>query len=707
MNSKYEPNKIEGKWQKKWEEDQVHRAEIDADKKKYILDMFPYPSGDGLHVGHVRGYTASDILSRYYRMNGYSVLHPMGWDAFGLPAENAAIKQKTLPQKIIPGYIANFKAQMQALGLSYDWSREFMTTDPNYYKWTQWLFIQFFKMGLLTKKETPIYFCPVCQTGLAQEEVLEDGTHERCGNKVEERTLPQWIFRITKYADRLLDDLEGLDWPAGIIEQQKNWIGKKQSEDGSKTIYHLRDWIFSRQRYWGEPIPMVHCAKCAEDKVSYWDSNNLEIRNSTLEIGNKDSVIKSDVKTNIQEWTAEIKSDLNGWFPVPEEDLPVKLPEVDSYQATTTGRSPLSEIEEFVNTICPNCGGAATRETDTMPNWAGSCWYFIYFSGNNIHQNDKKNNATNLENWKLKIENSANHWLPVDWYIGGAEHAVLHLLYARFWMKAMYDLDLVKALEPFTKLNNVGLIIAEDGRKMSKSFGNVINPNEIVNQFGADTLRLFEMFLAPFSQEVAWSSNAIAGSSRFLARIWQMYQSFANITINQQNEDLDLAVELQKLVLTVSEDITNVKFNTAISSMMVFLNHWEEKESAVRKGQNADDNSYKTLSHDSAKIFLKLVAPFAPHLAEELWYGVFDAKSSIHLEAWPQPKAVQKSSHKLTIPVQVDGRIRDVLIVENNDISESTIVDMALQSEKVKKWVEGKKYQVIYKEGKILNLVTE
>ncbi|MFH1827070.1 MAG: leucine--tRNA ligase, partial [bacterium] len=700
MKSKYLPKNFEEKWIRKWEKDKIYRTSEKKDKS-YILDMFPYPSGSGLHVGHVRIYTASDVLARFFRLKGKNVLHPMGWDAFGLPAENVAIKAKKNPIDMVPKNIEVFKKQMKNLGFSYDWDREFSTTDPNYYKWTQWLFIQFFKSGLLYKKTTPVYYCEYCKTGLAEEEVLANGKHERCGNEITRKTLPQWIFRINLYANDLLKDLDGLDWPDGIKKMQKNWIGrsegmdidfkvisnklevkrikvfttrqdtifgatgiiiapehrlveeilnnkeidievdrnkiKKYAEDakkksdlartdleknktgifsglyaenpvnqkkvpiwiadyvvgwhgygavmfvpdgdkrdfefakkyglliekvverenydepyvdegyllknkdienfinddsffekkietkffrdliskkieergfGKKNVqYKLRNWIFSRQRYWGEPIPMIFCQKCADAKILWWDINSE----------NKQKLVHN-LDQDMQEM-------LYGWFPISEKELPLKLPHLESYEPGAFGESPLSNAKDWMQTICPNCKNPAKRESDTMPNWAGSCWYFLAFPSWNQEKsklqmtNDKpqinyKTQAKNSKRlefknlnlfgaWNLKFRALILDWLPVDWYLGGAEHAVLHLLYSRFWIKALYRLKLVDIKEPFLRLRNVGLVIAEDKRKMSKSFGNIINPDDIISEFGADALRITEMFMAPFSQEIA------------------------------------------------------------------------------------------------------------------------------------------------------------------------------------------------------------
>ncbi|MFA6016896.1 MAG: leucine--tRNA ligase [Patescibacteria group bacterium] len=820
MTQMYQPSEFEKKWVEDWEKNKVYSVgtglDLSVQKKQYVLAMFPYPSGAGLHVGHVRNYTGTDVVARYFRMNGHSVLHPMGWDAFGLPAENAAVKAKKNPMDMVPEHIATFKKQMMSLGFSYDWGREFATTDPNYYKWTQWLFIQFYKIGLLYKKNAPINYCPTCKTGLAEEEVLPDGTHERCGTKIEKRDLPQWVFKITKYADRLLSDLEGLDWPKGILEMQRNWIGKKEGinikykvknsdeiitcfttrpdtnfgatfivlapehefvkkinkedvkkyiqdtaskseqerlnenkkktgvftgfyainnlngkeipiwvsdfvlsgfgtgavvgvpghdlrdydfakefnidiirvvvgKDGDKseiikreqvqeeegiminseflngleihiatkkimdyleekgwgkrvTTYHLRDWIFSRQRYWGEPIPMVNCEKC-------------------------------------------------GWQPIPEDQLPLKLPYVKSYEPTETGESPLSVIPEFVNTKCPNCGGPAKRETDTMPNWAGSCWYFIRFA--------------QMKNEKLKVKNFEEEWLdltknnkllPVDWYLGGAEHAVLHLLYSRFWVKALYDLKLLDFKEPFLRLRNQGMILAEDHRKMSKSFDNVINPDVVINEFGADALRVYEMFMAPFNQEISWATKSLQGSYRFVKRIWDLFQEYNNETMEQSNnENQQLVVKLQKTIRKVTTDIPEVKFNTSIASMMEFLNDYEK-------------NPYG-LSKENAKKFLQILAPFAPFMTEEIWRNVFGEKESIHLSAWPKIEG-EIVEEEIVLPISINGKLRDTIKIQSTNVkNQKEIEELALKSEKVKKYIEGKEYKIIYVPGKILNFI--
>ncbi len=823
MLIKYLPAEFEKKWVENWEKEKIYQT-ASGKKKQYILAMFPYPSGSGLHVGHVRNYTGTDVVARYFRMNNYSVLHPMGWDAFGLPAENAAVKAKKNPMDMVPEHIVTFKKQMKSLGFSYDWNKEFSTTDPSYYRWTQWLFIQFYKMGLLYKKNAPINFCPSCKTGLAEEEVLANGTHERCETKIIKKDLPQWLFKITSYADRLLTDLQGLEWPKGILEMQKNWIGKKEGinisykvkdndevitcfttrpdtnfgatfiviapehkfvkkilnskskeikkyveeskvksemertsegskktgvftgfyainnlngreipiwisdfvlpqfgtgavigvpghdlrdfefakefridiirvvvgKDGDKskitkkeqvqeeegtminseflngldiytatkkimdyfekkgwgkkiTAYHLRDWIFSRQRYWGEPIPMINCKKC-------------------------------------------------GWQPLPEDQLPLELPYIRSYEPTETGESPLSVISEFVNTTCPKCGGKAKRETDTMPNWAGSCWYFIRFA----QMKNEKLKMKNLREEWLASQNIGKSWLPVDWYLGGAEHAVLHLLYSRFWVKALYDLKLLDFKEPFLRLRNQGMVLAEDHRKMSKSFGNVINPDDVIDEFGADALRVYEMFMAPFNQEISWSTKSLQGSYRFVKRIWDLFQIFVGDEfIRPVDEDKQLVVKLHKTIQKVTSDIPELKFNTSIASMMEFLNEYE--------------NNPQGLSRENAKKFLQILAPFAPFLTEEIWRGVFGEKTSIHLSSWPKVEG-EIVEEEIILPVQINGKLRDTIKIQRSLLRQGfggqvNIEKLVLKSEKIKKYIIGKPKKIIYVPGKIINFI--
>lgn len=876
-SKKFQPQNFESQWTETWLKEKTYKARIDdRDEKMYVLDMFPYPSGAGLHVGHPRGYTATDILARYYRMQGKSVIHPMGWDAFGLPAENAAIKAKTNPKKLVPQNIENFKRQMQMLGFSYDWDREFSTTDPEYFKWTQWLFIQFYKMGLLYKKNTPINYCPSCKTGIAEEEVLPDGTHERCGNPITKKDLPQWIFKITKYADELIDSLEGLKWPKGILEMQKNWIGRKEginivykiegtsesitcfttrpdtnfgatfivlapehelvskivtgdisllnitppmcknisdyvaqaqakteldrmsegrkktgvftglyainnlngakipvwisdfvlkdfgtgavvgvpghdlrdfefaqefnlpvirvvvSSDGDTSpienvsqvheaegtmvnsefldgmdihkakdtmmdyiedkgwgdrvvTYHLRDWIFSRQRYWGEPIPMVYCEACAQSGKSYFNTlhEKLEMRNEKLE-------------NTVEGWKSEIGDSMNGWFPLDEKSLPLDLPDVEKYEPLESGQSPLAAIDSFVETKCPHCGGKAMRETDTMPNWAGSCWYFIYFAQMGSEGFEKQKGVSpSFDSWKNMSAPEARVWMSVDWYVGGAEHAVLHLLYSRFWMHAMYDMNLVSEQEPFLRLRNVGMILAEDNRKMSKSWGNVINPDDVVAEYGADALRLYEMFMAPFSQEIAWSTRTLQGTHRFLKRIWSLCQVYANGEVKNPVTGDDLKRKLYETIDKVSRDIPEIKFNTAVAAMMEFLNDWE-------KGWNLKK---ETLSIGDLQSFLKILAPFAPYMTEEIWRNILDEKNSIHKAQWPTIDVSFLNKTDVEIPVQVNGKVR-VVITMPSDSGREEIIEKALAEEKIKQYTDGKDIKkIVFVPGRVLNLI--
>lgn len=790
---KYEFSKIEKRAQKIWEERKIFQTTLDIKKPKYyVLDMFPYPSGDGLHVGHVKLYTATDVISHYYRLKGYNVLHPTGWDAFGLPAENYAIKVKKNPAEVVEANVQRFKNQMRNLGFSYDWSREINTTDPEYYKWTQWIFIKMFEEGLAYQAETPINFCPSCKTGLANEEVIS-GECERCGTRVEKRSLKQWILRITKYADRLLEDLCELNWPEPIIEMQKNWIGRSEgtdivfklnvqeelkvyttradtlfgctylvvapehemitkykdkinnysevsayidsikakselertdlakektgieikgitatnpvnnrtvpifvadyvlghygtgavmavpahderdfdfakkynldikfvigpaedktkaktdygilndseefnnlkSEDAIKKItqklkdigqgdftvnYKLRDWIFSRQRYWGEPIPVIHCDKC-------------------------------------------------GPVAVDTKDLPVKLPYLEDYEPTGTGESPLAKVKEWVNTTCPRCGGNGKRETNTMPNWAGSCWYYLRFA-------DPKNKN------ELISKEADEYFSPVDFYLGGAEHAVLHLLYARFWHKFLYDIKVVKDLEPFKKLQNVGLILAPDRQKMSKSRGNVINPDDVVKTHGADALRMYEMFIGPFDQPAVWSKNGIVGTYKYLEKV----ESSFNIA---EKEDSRIETLLNELIASISEKIEKGYFNTAISDFMKFSN----------------DVDLSSMSASQWERFVVTLAPFAPHLCEDL-YQKISSKGSIFESSWPKSKRIEKT--KINYVVQINGKKKAVVEVDST-LEKNQILGKIHGVEIVKNALNGKTVKKeVFIENKLVNFV--
>ncbi len=801
-NPDYQPEIIEPKWQKYWEETKAHQAADNSDKPKfYNLDMFPYPSGAGLHVGHFKGYAANDVVARYKRMAGYNVLHPMGWDAFGLPAENYAIKTGIQPEISTNNNIENIKRQMKMAGLSYDWSREINTTDPEYYKWTQWIFLKLFEKGLAYESELPINWCPSCKTGLANEEVV-GGNCERCGAPAGKKSLRQWVLKITAYADRLLEDLDGLDWPNRIIEMQRNWIGKsegaeikfkiKDSEEqinvfttrpdtlfgctyivlapehpfiaqykgkinnydevekyvnvakqkmdlerisevkdksgvrlegvvaidpvngrevsvwaadyvlmnygtgaimavpahdcrdfefakkynlgiievikpkqgnselpyegdgvlvnsdqfngfdwdeaknkitewleqkgaAKKTVhYKLRDWVFSRQRYWGEPIPLIHCDKC-------------------------------------------------GVVPVPESELPLRLPKVEKYQPTGTGESPLAAITDWVNTTCPKCGGKARRETNTMPQWAGSSWYYLRFL-DPANAND------------LVAKDKEKYWMPVDLYVGGAEHAVLHLLYARFWHKVLFDIGVVSTKEPFQKLRNIGIVLAEDGQKMSKSKGNVVSPDDIVKEFGADTLRVYELFMGPFDQAIAWSTDSVRGSRKFLGRVWNLVIECA---ANAESSD-EVLRRVHKLNQKITSDIEQLKFNTAVAAYMEFLNFAEANKGKVGK--------------DTLERMILLLAPLAPHICEEMWQKL-GHQESVFKQTWPVADASLIKEDEIEIIVQINGKLRDKITVSAM-VSQEAAIELAKASKIVQEWIDNRPIKkAVYVEGRLINFV--
>lgn len=802
--NKYDHKAVEAKWQQIWDEKECFVAPNDYTKPKfYALVEFPYPSGMGLHVGHPRSYTALDIAARKKRMQGYNVLYPMGWDAFGLPTENFAIKNHIHPAEVTKNNVARFKSQLKSLGLSFDWSREINTTDPNYYKWTQWIFLQLFKKGLAYKKEMAVNWCTSCKCVLANEEVV-NGVCERCGSEVVRKTKSQWMLAITKYAQRLIDDLDDVDYIERVKTQQKNWIGRstgaevdfKTTEGDTLTVYttrpdtlfgatymvispehpaiekwadkleniedvrayreeaarksdfertelnkdktgvrlsgvrainpvndkeipifvsdyvlmsygtgaimavpahddrdwefakkfgceiievvaggedvqkaaftakdetgilvhsgfldgktvkdaipamiawleekgighqkvnyKLRDWVFSRQRYWGEPIPIVHCEKC-------------------------------------------------GFVPLPEDQLPLTLPEVDSYEPTENGESPLAKMTDWVDTTCPCCGGPAKRETDTMPQWAGSSWYFLRYMD---PHNDKE----------LCSKEALEYWSPVDWYNGGMEHTTLHLLYSRFWHKFLYDIGVVPTKEPYAKRTSHGMILGENGEKMSKSRGNVVNPDEIVETYGADTMRLYEMFIGDFEKAAPWSSTSIKGCRRFVERIWNLYEQVKDgDAYTEENETI-----IHKTIKKVGEDIENLKNNTAIAALMSLVNQFYDK------GVNRAE--YETL--------LKLANPFAPHVTEELWQ-MLGHDTVLSLESWPvfdESKTVESS---IEIGVQVNGKLKSTVKLPV-DCEQQLAIDTALADEKVKNAVAGKNIvKTIVVKNKIINLVVK
>ena len=807
----YNHRVIEKKWQKYWDGNKTFKTLDDHTKEKfYALDMFPYPSGAGLHVGHPEGYTATDILSRYKRANGYNVLHPMGWDAFGLPAEQYALDTGNDPRDFTKTNIDTFRRQIKELGFSYDWDREVNTTDPNYYKWTQWIFKKLYEKGLAYVDEVPVNWCPALGTVLSNEEVI-DGKSERGGHPVERRPMRQWVLKITDYAEKLLADLDILDWPESLKAMQRNWIGKsvgaeidfkiegtdkaftvfttradtvfgvsycvlapehklveeivtegqraaveeyldivkRKSDlertdlnkdktgvftgayainpvngekvelwiadyvlasygtgavmavpahderdyefatkfnlpikaviedngevvvpfygDGkhinsdfinglnndeaiakviefleenkvgrSKVTYKLRDWLFSRQRYWGEPIPIIH-----------WEDGTMTT--------------------------------------VPDSELPLLLPETDNIKPSGTGESPLANIEEWLNVVDPETGKKGKRETNTMPQWAGSCWYYLRYI-------DPHNDEMFADPEKLK------YWLPVDVYIGGAEHAVLHLLYARFWHKVLYDLGLVPSREPFQKLFNQGMILAEgkDGRpeKMSKSKGNVVNPDDIIVSHGADTLRVYEMFMGPLDASIAWSENGLDGSRRFLDRVYRLFVDEETGKVNDKVQDKDnaeLEVSYNYTIKKVSEDIEILGFNTAISQLMVFVNDCYKAEYIPRK---------------YALGFIQLLAPFAPHLAEEMW-EVYGNTESISYVPWPTFDESKLVSDTVEIVVQLMGKVKAKLDVKK-DLTPAELEQIVLANEEVKELIEGKQVmKVIVVPGRLVNIVAK
>lgn len=799
LEGEYNHKKIETKWQEYWEINGLHKAtDNDPREKYYCLIEFPYPSGDGLHVGHVRSNTAMDVIARKRRAEGYNVLYPIGYDSFGLPTENYAIKTGIQPQIVTKNNTSTFSKQLRSLGFSFDWSREIDTSNPTYYKWTQWIFIQMFKEGLAYKKKTNINWCMSCKTGLAKEEVV-NGACERCGGEIEKREKDQWMLAITKYADRLDKDLDTTEYIDTIKIQQRNWIGrsdgaefefkisnntrkeikvfttrpdtlfgvtylvlapeskmvadlksniknwteveKYQQEAKKKTeiertnenslktgiqlegvfainpatkmeipvwladyvlddygtgavmavpahdkrdfafakkyqlpikevisggniliepftgngnlinsekfngqdniqagiaitkafgeekiSYKLKDWVFSRQRYWGEPIPLIKCDKC-------------------------------------------------GWVPVPDSDLPVVLPVITNYKPTDSGESPLASATDWLKVKCPHCQSWGMRETDTMPNWAGSSWYYLRYM-------DPKNDKAFLD------LNKAKYWSPVDWYNGGMEHVTLHLLYSRFWHKFLFDIGLVPTNEPYKKRTAHGMIIAENGEKMSKSKGNVINPDQVVNTYGADTLRLYEMFMGPFDQQIKWDTENIIGSRRFIERIWRLKNKISRDS-DHSNNNTSIEVSLNVTIKKVSEDIEKMGFNTAISSMMIFAN-------LLEKEKNIDIRVYEN--------FLRLLAPFIPHVTDELWSRLGHNKS-IHLELWPTYDQEKLKSNIYKINIQINSKHKGILEF-TGEPSEDEVTRSALAMEKISKETSNKSIKkIIYIKNKLLNIV--
>jgi leucyl-tRNA synthetase len=803
----YNHNDIEKKWQKKWEETSLHRTTEGSDKKFYILDMFPYPSGEGLHVGHPKGYIATDVYSRMKRMQGYDVLHPMGFDAFGLPAEQYALKNKVNPNVSTAKNVARYKEQLKMLGLNYDWEREINTTDPKFYKWTQWMWKQMYKKGLAYESYDPINWCPSCKTGLANED-LENGLCERCGSEVEKKPIRQWTIRITEYADRLLADLDKLDWEPHIKELQRNWIGKSEGGEvdfplvdfqyqDKLTVFTTRadtmygatfmavsyevaeKWILSGWRASDEVLAMIEEIKSDTKKqnFSFKDipekkgiATGIKARNPVngeeipvyianyilagygtgaimavpahderdSEFAKKytlpikcvvttegDDVTGEGVLTASGEFTGLFSEEarikilekvggkktstykLKDWvfarqrywgepFPivfdenhksyvVADSELPVALPMVDEYEPTGTGESPLANIKDWVEVYgyinsegefesLPQDDARAKlfhRETNTMPQWAGSSWYYLRYI-------DPHNDTVFVDSSKEK------KWSPVDFYVGGAEHATRHLIYARFWHKFFFDLGLLSYDEPFTKLQTVGLIMAEDGRKMSKRWGNIVNPDDVVREYGADTLRLYEMFMGPFDQSVAWSTSSMAGVNRFLERFYALKDK----TSDTANSSSDAEMVFHQTIKKVGEDIEQFKFNTAISQMMILLNTLEKEEKVALSVY---------------KVFIQLLAPFAPHLAEELWSET--ENGSVHTSAWPSYDSAKLTSDTVTIALQIGGKLRGTFTVKRG-LSDEEVLAIARAQSGYEKYVgETIPKKTIIIKDKIVNVV--
>lgn len=791
--SKYSPEAIEPKWQNYWLENKTFSVAIDNQKPKYyVLDMFPYPSGAGLHVGHPEGYTATDIVCRYKRMRGFNVLHPMGWDAFGLPAEQYALQTGTHPAETTYKNIANFKRQIQSLGFSYDWDREIATSDVDYYHWTQWIFAQLYKKGLAYIDEVPVNWCPALGTVLANEEII-DGKSERGSHDVVRKPMRQWILRITEYAESLLAGLDDLDWPENVKEMQRNWIGRSQgasfrfeiaeSEELSFEVYSTRpDTLFGatyavlapehklvskivsekqskvveeyvneainksdRQRQEeadkktgvftgayainpanGSEIPiyvadyvLITYGSGAIMSVPGHDQRDWEFAKKfdlpIVEVVSGGDISKeaftgegtlvnsdfldglsvADAKEKMTLWLEEnklgerkVNYKLRDWlfsrqrywgepFPVihtedgpqllDDSELPVALPEIEKYQPTEDGQPPLARAQDWLHTKDPKTGAPALRETNTMPQWAGSCWYYLRYL-------DPKNKT------KAWGEAEENYWMPVDLYVGGVEHAVLHLLYSRFWHHVLYDLGLVSTKEPFKKLVNQGMILGEDMQKMSKARGNVVNPDDMVEQYGADTLRMYEMFMGPLEQVKPWKTNAVGGIYKFLNRVWNLILDENGQPKKTIVEDasfsegeLELEKSLHRTIKKVTEDLESLKFHTAIAALMTFCNEASETEKIPER---------------IIKSFVLLLSPFAPHMGEELWHRLGEI-NTLAFEAWPQHKESLAKLETITIAVQVNGKLRDTLDVDA-EISKDDLLVLAKKSEKIKSYLEGK-----------------
>jgi leucyl-tRNA synthetase len=803
----YNPAKIEPHWQKHWTETQIFKSEIDPSRPKcYVLDMFPYPSGDGLHVGHPEGYTATDIFARYKRMRGYNVLHPMGWDAFGLPAENYAVKTGTHPRITTEKNIATFRRQMKMFGFSYDWDRELATIQPSYYRWTQWIFTLLYKKGLAYEAEVAVNWCPALGTVLANEEVV-DGKSEIGGHPVIRQPMRQWMLKITDYAERLLTDLEELDWPESIKELQRNWIGRSEGADVDfvlegheqklrifttrpDTLFGATYMVLSPEHPWIDMLTTdeqrdavksyqeeaagksdldrqlakeksgVFAGSYAinpvnEERIPIWVADYVMMGYGTgaiMAVPGQDErdwefaekfdlpivrtvqppedwegkayigegpAINSDflnglgiaeAKRKITAWLekkglgrATVNYKLRDWLfsrqrywgePFPllrledgttrclePDELPLELPEVDQYKPAGTGEGPLATIDDWIHTVDPVSGQKAQREHNTMPQWAGSCWYYLRFI-------DPRNDQAA---WDLEKE---KYWMPVDLYLGGAEHAVLHLLYARFWHKVLYDLGLVSTKEPFMKLRNQGMILGETGEKMSKSRGNVVNPDDVIAKYGADSLRLFLMFLGPLEREKPWNTRGIEGIRRFLDRVWRIYfdkNDRLHPSIQDVEPDEDCLKLLHKTIDAVTQMTEDLRFNTAISQMMIFVNEMMPNE--VRPRQVMES-------------FVLLLSPYAPHLAEELWRAL-GHQDSLAYEPWPEADPRWLEEETVTVVVQVNGKLRDRLEVPAGT-DEETISRMLDGRERLQPWLEGKTIvKAIYVPDKLYSLVVK
>ncbi|MFH2051236.1 MAG: leucine--tRNA ligase [bacterium] len=803
----YDPAQIEPRWQRYWEENKTFAAPDGGDRPKYyVLDMFPYPSGNGLHVGHPEGYTATDIIARYKRMRGFNVLHPMGWDSFGLPAENHAIKTGTHPRETTVRNIANFKRQLKLLGFSFDWDREVATSDPDYYRWTQWIFTLLYRQGLAYEAEMAVNWCPALGTVLANEEV-KDGLSEVGGHPVVRKPMKQWMLRITAYAERLLEDLDDLDWPDYIKDLQRNWIGRSEGADvdfpvkGSErrlrifttrpdTMFGATYMVLSPEHPWVEELTTPDrreavaayraeaAAKSDRDRqiakdktgvftgsyavnpatgkdIPIWIADYVMMDYGTgaiMAVPGQDErdwefaeVFDLPILRTVQPpedfdgkaftgdgpainsgfldglWVAEAKAKMTGWLeerglgerkvnyklrdwlfsrqrywgePFPliklsdgtvrlleDDELPLTLPEVDKYEPAGTGEGPLATVTEWVEVDDPVSGKHGRRETNTMPQWAGSCWYYLRFI-------DPRNREAAWDRDKEK------YWMPVDLYLGGTEHAVLHLMYARFWHKVLFDLGLVSTAEPFRKLRNQGMILGENGEKMSKSRGNVVNPDYVIRDQGADALRLYLMFLGPLERDKPWNTHGIEGVRRFLERVWRLvFDEEDGLAAPVQDvpptdEALRILHRTIDAVTTMTEDL---RFNTAISQMMVFVNEMNQLE--VRPRSVLED-------------FVKLLGPYAPHLAEEIWAKLGNSGTLTHVP-WPAADPRYLVADLITVVVQVNGKVRDQLQVAP-DADQETVKAMALDSPKIRQWTEGKQItKTIYVPGKLVSVVVK